>query len=70
MKIKQEKESFFSKTTVTIEHRDTSNKTTEKITLETYDETLPDLLRCFEQALRGAGFIFEGTLQIIDEKEI
>jgi hypothetical protein len=61
---------FSIKTTIVIEHRNLNNQTVEKYTAENYNETLHELIRCFEQTLRGAGFIFDGTLQIIDEKEI
>jgi hypothetical protein len=65
-----QEEIFSMKTTIIIEHRNLNNQTVEKYTAENYNESLHELIRCFEQTLRGAGFIFDGTLQIIDEKEI
>lgn len=70
-KQKQESSEVFDmKTTIIIEHRDEYNKTSNKVTFESYEITLPELLRAYEQALRGAGFIFDGTLDIIDEKTL
>lgn len=68
--INNQDEAFSVKTTIVIEHRNLDNQTIEKYTAENYNESLHELIRCFEQTLRGAGFIFDGTLQIIDEKEI
>jgi len=65
-----QEDTFMMKTTIIIEHRNLNNQTTEKYTAENYNESLHELIRCFEQTLRGAGFLFDGTLQIIDEKEI
>jgi hypothetical protein len=65
-----QEDTFMMKTTIVIEHRNLNNQTTEKYTAENYNESLHELIRCFEQTLRGAGFLFDGTLQIIDEKEI
>lgn len=65
-----QEDTFMMKTTIIIEHRNLNNQTTEKYTAENYNESLHELIRYFEQTLRGAGFIFDGTLQIIDEKEI
>lgn len=69
-KTQDENERFELKTTIIMEHRDSYNRTSEKITLETYGVTISDLLRSFEQALRGAGFQFKGVLEIIDEEQI
>lgn len=67
---KEKSEKFQMKTTIIIENRDSYNETSNKLTMESYEITLPELLRVFEQSLRGAGFIFDGTLEIIDEKSI
>jgi hypothetical protein len=32
-------------------------------------ETLPEILKSFEHFLRGAGFIFDGDVQIVEEGE-
>lgn len=65
-----EDECFELKTTIIMEHRDLHNRVSEKMILETYGITISDLLRSFEQALRGAGFQFKGVLEIIDEEKI
>jgi len=67
---KRDDEKFELKTTIIMEHRDLYNHVSEKMTLETYGITISDLLRSFEQALRGAGFQFKGVLGIIDEEQI
>lgn len=63
-------EHFLLKTTIIMEHRDSTNQVSEKVILETYGITISDLLRSFEQALRGAGFQFKGVLEIVDEEQI
>lgn len=70
IKTQNHNESFLLKTTIIMEHRDTSNQVSEKMTIETYGVTISELLRSFEQALRGAGFQFKGVLEIIDEEQI
>lgn len=69
-KQQESSEVFDMKTTITIEHRDEYNRPSNKVTVESYDITLPEIIRAFEHALRGAGFIFDGTLDIIDEKTL
>ena len=39
------------------------------VTMETNAVTLDDILPAFEQFLKGAGFSFDGHLDIIDEEE-
>ena len=38
-----------------------------KVTVETNNVSLPDILAEFEQFLRGAGFHFDGQLDIVEE---
>jgi hypothetical protein len=40
---------------------------TSKVTLETNSETLTDILAEFEQFLRGAGFHFDGQIDIVEQ---
>lgn len=69
-KHQESSEVFDMKTTIIIEHRDEYNRTSNKVTVESYEITLSEIIRAFEQALRGAGFIVDGTLDIIDEKTL
>ena len=70
IKKEEQEERFELKTTIIMEHRDLYNRISEKMVLETYGVTISDLLRSFEQALRGAGFQFKGVLEIVDEEQI
>lgn len=37
-----------------------------KITLETDEHTIPDVLKAVENVLRGSGFFFKGNIEIVD----
>lgn len=54
--------------TFTCEHRNPWDESLDsKITLETNSETLTDILAEFEQFLRGAGFHFDGQIDIVEQ---
>ncbi len=44
-------------------------KPTHIITHETYSVSLPEIIMEFEQYLRGTGFNFTGSLEIVQEDE-
>lgn len=53
--------------TFVCEHRNPWDESLDsKVTLETNSVTLPDILAEFEQFLRGAGFHFDGQLDIVE----
>jgi len=52
--------------TFTVEHRDPFTDAVEsKVTFETNNVFLPDILSDFESFLKGAGFHFDGILDIV-----
>lgn len=54
--------------TFTCENRNPWDETlASKVTFETNSETLPEILEEFEQFLRGAGFHFDGSVDIVQE---
>ena len=59
-----------SKYTFTCEYTDISGRPDgSKITIEVQEDTLMSVVEAFERFLKGAGFIFDGYLQIVDEEE-
>lgn len=53
--------------TFVCEHRNPWDESLDsKVTLETNSVSLPDILAEFEQFLRGAGFHFDGQLDIVE----
>lgn len=59
-----------SKYTFTCEYTDISGQPDgSKITIEVQEDTLMSVVEAFERFLKGAGFIFDGYLQIVDEEE-
>lgn len=48
------------------EHDGPFNHVTNRITHETMNETWPEILEDFEMFLRGCGFHFNGSLDVVD----
>lgn len=57
------------KTTFICEDMSPSNGGKTKILMETEDESLDEILRCFEDFLRGCGFRPLGILDFVDHDE-
>ena len=54
--------------TFTCENRNPWDETlSSRVTFETNEETLPEILADFERFLRGAGFVFDGQLDIVEQ---
>ena len=47
-----------------------SDSPNEQITMSTEAEELPKVLEAFERFLRGAGYCFDGHLEILDDEEV
>ena len=57
-----------SKYTFTCEYEDIfTSKPDGKITLEVTEDSLTNVVEAFERFLRGAGFVFDGHLDIVDD---
>lgn len=59
-----------SKYTFTCEYVDmTGQPDGSKITLEVQEESLTNVVEAFERFLKGAGFVFDGYLDIVDDAD-
>tara|TARA_A100001037_G_scaffold160116_1_gene144270 strand:+ start:2488 stop:2814 length:327 start_codon:yes stop_codon:yes gene_type:complete len=56
-----------SKFTFDYTWRDEDDNVVSRTRHTTADETLSDVLNAFEMFLRGSGFVFDGTLDIVNE---
>jgi hypothetical protein len=56
-----------SKFTFDYTWRDSDDNVVSRTRHTTADETLSDVLNAFELFLRGAGFVFDGTLDIVND---
>lgn len=53
----------------TCEHDGPFNKVNQRVHYETMSETLPEILEDFELFLKGAGFNFDGRVDIVSLKD-
>ena len=57
------------KFTLIAEHLDDNDNPTSTVTHEFYEDYLPEVVMMAESFLRGVGFCFNGTLDIIEDEE-